>query len=306
MSLREYALDFYSATIELTSHSNREQAAWALDLHILPALGRRPIDEITRAEIQSFLNAKIHDGLARSSTGHLRKFLHAIFTLAEADLLVPTNPVRLTKLPPLRTTEKTVQPYTAEECRRLLVACRGKACYNAVYVAVTLGGNKRECLGLEKSDIGPDFVLVRRQSPDEEGSTSLKTSARKRRIPVPTWWKDGLEPFNGQRLCTQTERNVLGDIPRLNKNGKKLPARGMKGAAHSAGLREVDFHSLRASVKTGLLELGCPDAIRDSILGHSRSAISMAYESPSDELKRSFLAKWIALVVPLEAAGKAG
>lgn len=287
----------YIPTVQGHSAKWREQIGWALDCHIWPELGADPIDKIDRHRIQTFLNKKVKGdgkkpGLARSSVMHIRKVLHAIFEIAEADEAVAKNPVRLTKLAPERVKEEKA-PYTAEEIRKLLHVSYGAYYRNAEYMSATIGLREGECLGVEWTDIKKDHISVVRQAPDDDNSTSLKTTASRRRIPIPEGWADGLVKVRGKLVCGRASaRNIVGIRSGFTKKGKPIKPRGYKGAAERAGLPDRTFHSLRAACATGLMSVGCPEALIAEILGHTRRGATAIYAKGSDEEKRKYLQLW--------------
>jgi integrase len=65
----------------------------ALDLHILPRFGDRPIDSIKRPEIKDFLVQKVNDGYAKGSVALMKDILSGVFTHAWDAELIESNPV---------------------------------------------------------------------------------------------------------------------------------------------------------------------------------------------------------------------
>jgi integrase len=62
--------------------------------HWLPALGPRPLAEITRAEIRQVITGKMRQGMSRTTAGHLLTTLQSCLTIAEEEELISKTPLR--------------------------------------------------------------------------------------------------------------------------------------------------------------------------------------------------------------------
>lgn len=270
-TFREFSQKRYLPTVIHHSASWKNQIGWALDKHIYPKFRSVPLEHIDRHSILTFFTSKIRQGYSRDSILTLRKVMFAVLNLAEIDGHISKNPVRFVKLPPIRTKEKP-QPLTLEQVATLLGQCTNPNIYNAVYLAVSLGLRKRECLGLRFSDVENGQVRVMRQAPDSDGSTSLKTRSSQRVIPVGETWQRGISGDSEGLFCGgMTERNVFGSI-----TGK----RGYKWCLRKAGLPDRTFHSLRDTFATELASMGMPEELLAVVLGHSRKSVTAIYARP--------------------------
>jgi len=79
-TLYSFYLNVYFPTVIHRSRNWRFQIAWAMDTHILPAFGRKKLDEITRAQVQRHFNGL---DLAPKSLSHVKKVFSGIMALAE-------------------------------------------------------------------------------------------------------------------------------------------------------------------------------------------------------------------------------
>jgi Phage integrase, N-terminal SAM-like domain len=61
--------------------------------HWLPALGSKPLPEITRAEIRQVITGKMRQGMSRTTAGHRLTALQSCLTIAEGEL-IPKTPFR--------------------------------------------------------------------------------------------------------------------------------------------------------------------------------------------------------------------
>lgn len=70
-----------------------------IDRHLIPAIGRHRLRDLTLEHVDRFLRAKAATGLSRSSVGRLRSILTDALTHAERRQLVGRNAGRLSILP---------------------------------------------------------------------------------------------------------------------------------------------------------------------------------------------------------------
>lgn len=274
-TLAEFYAHAYLPTVAGHSDKWRQQIAWAWG-KVPERLKNTDMREITRMDLQRLLSGL---KLGRTSVGHVRRVLHAVFNLAEADDIIPKNPVRAVKLAPNRKAQAL--PYTAAELRLLLDAAEGMACYNAVALAGMLGLRKGECLGLMWRDIRGGKVYVERQL-----SGPLKTANSRRAIPLPA----GL-PFAPNDtpyvVEVRNERNLVG----YASDAKRGTGRGYARAIQKAGLEPKTFHSLRKTCATELERAGCPQGLISAILGHSGGGVTRLYIHNDEEMMRAYLTR---------------
>ena len=261
-SLDGFAQTFYLPTVRHTSEKWREQIAWALDAHILKDLGSRPVAEITRHELQTYLNAKLRR-LSRSSVGHLRKVLYAVLSLAEADDLIPKNPVRHVKLPPPEHIEPPT--YDVEQCLALMQIGWATPVADFVFLAAFLGLRSTEAANAEWRR-GERVLRVR----------SAKTAAGVREMPLP---EVGIAYLESR-----------GDRFKLGKSeSRNMRERYLYPAMAGAGLPWLRPHELRHSFATNLRRLGCPEDVRADLLGHKGRSITRRYSHDWEDGKRQWL-----------------
>ena len=100
----------------MSTRSTNEQR---IRQHILSGFSGRPLSNISRTELQIFLNGKAATGLSFSTVDHLRWDLKQIFGMAYSDGLIRTNPA--TELYTSRQAQKRGKPILSfEEVQRCL------------------------------------------------------------------------------------------------------------------------------------------------------------------------------------------
>lgn len=93
LALRDYAVRWMTRAAPNLRVGTRRQYAWAMDEHVLPALGDLRLEQLDRARVADFLAGKLRDGLARKTVSNIRTTLHACLEEArETDGLIVVNP----------------------------------------------------------------------------------------------------------------------------------------------------------------------------------------------------------------------
>jgi len=250
--------------------------------HIQPLLGKRPVRDLTRADIIRFLAAVERGdtagtfktrprGLARVTGGRGTAartvgLLQGILTFAVSEGIIDSNPALGIALPPA---EKRTRYLDAGEYRamgRALAAAeqaKGNPWALAAvrYLAVT-GARKSEALTLKWDDIdrARHTVIYR----DSKTGTSIR--------PLP-----------------RAALDAIGELPRMKANPFVFVA--SKGAGgyltglskivgrimEAAGIAQATAHTLRHSLATHANDLGISEPVIAALLGHSRHSITSRY-----------------------------
>src|SRR3954453_22632385 len=156
----------------------------ALRIRVLPELGTRRLDTITRSDLQALVDRLLAEGQHPSTIRNSLMPLRAIFrrTIARGDLAI--NPTRGLELPAVRGTRDRIA--APAEAAALLAAldqqdrARGAT---AMYAGLRRG----ELRALELSDIDLDANVIRVQRSWDavEGLIDPKSHAGRRTVPVP-------------------------------------------------------------------------------------------------------------------------
>jgi len=94
-------------------------------LHLVPELGDRLLNSVSRREMQDLLEKKAKT-LARSVVAHIRWYLNAIFKLAVSDGILASNPAAELRVPTRRNEWLTIRALTEEEVVRYLDALEAR------------------------------------------------------------------------------------------------------------------------------------------------------------------------------------
>lgn len=124
----------YAETIWLPQHLieavTRQTYIYVLHRHVLPAFGHMQLTAVTAADVRAWVAAQHARGLKPVTIAHNKMLLSAIFTTAFNDQLIPIQPCRGVKTPPIpRKPRRVITPaqfdtiyqYLRDPLMRLLV-----------------------------------------------------------------------------------------------------------------------------------------------------------------------------------------
>ncbi len=120
-------------------------------LHVIPVLGKKPLDRITTTDVTRWLRAKKDGGLSAKTCNHLRGLLRNVLNDAVKAGLIVRNPVMATE--PIRGESRTIAPLERDEIERLFVAIAGRPDEILIRLTLSLGLRIGETLGLRWDDV---------------------------------------------------------------------------------------------------------------------------------------------------------
>jgi integrase len=249
----------------------------SLDLRVLPEFGANRLSELTRADIQGFVDRLLTQKLAPSTIANTVNPLQAIYRHAVRRDLVAINPTRDVELPAARGRRERIA--SATEAARLLEALpdRDRAIWATAFYA---GLRRGELLALRGSDIdlGKAEIRVARSWDQYEGPVAPKSRAGLRTIPILAVLARHLEGLPGDSDL------VFGRGPERPFAPKSLSQRaGRAWATVNAReediasregrepdlLRPITFHECRHTFASLLIDAGVnPKAIQE-FMGHA-------------------------------------
>jgi integrase len=273
---RTTVADFYAvwAARQPWRDSSRESVDAAFRIHILPALGVRPLGSVRRGDVESWAAGL---SVAATTARKVAQYLGTMFEAAVADGLVASNPARGAKRP--RVDPEPVVPFTSEELDRIWDASP-----DWFRIALTLGAmcglRQGEAAGLtvDRLDLPRRSLKVDRQLVSPPRGPAVfgppKTARSHRTVPLAdvavTYLASHLERFGtGEHGLVLHEngrpvrRQRLDDVWEIVRDAAVLP-----------GSR---YHDCRHTYASTLLSGGVSVAAAAEYLGHTPAVLLKTY-----------------------------
>jgi len=265
------------------SHVGRDGTARIVDnalrLHILPALGWRPLQSVFRSDIQALVKA-MSESYAPGSVRNIYDVLSKVFGSAVDDRVVASSPCRRIVLPAVDDSEVTIP--TTDEVAALHDAFNPRY-RSAVVLLAGSGVRVGEMPGLDVQllDFLRKTVRVERQRLQNGKIGPTKTTKSVRAIPV------------GQTVLDHAAAH-LAEFPTdgplfTARGGQPLSYGGWKYAWQRAQTKTglaLDTHDLRHFYASGLISGGASVKQVQVVLGHASPVVTLRVYShlwPGDE-----------------------
>lgn len=268
--------------------------------HIVPSIGKMPLERVGSAAIQKFINQKLQSGrldgkggLSVKTAGDLIGLLKRSLRPAGIELNIRLPKYSLPKLRVLTHEEQTA-----------LIAAAGKEddmLGLGVQISLFTGIRIGELCSLKWKDVSLDDGIlkisktlqrIRNCEPGGKNKTVVVVSTPKsecsvRNIPLPH--------FLLHRLA-RARKNVCDEDYILTGSRRYVEPRlcqyRFKKLIKKAGIRDVNYHALRHTFATRCVELGVDVKTISELLGHSNVNITLnRYVHPAFEHQRDCLEK---------------
>ena len=279
---------------------------YLIDTHIVPALGRKRIDQISGTQINCFLDDKLNHGRLDGTGGLSQAYVRSIMLIIQSSLNYAVTQEMCQALrtkickPPNRPKKLTI--LCAKEQQKLEAACLTDIDETKIGILLSLYTGLRigEVCALSWSDVDLDeqIIYVRhtisrinQKSPDGKTTTILtvdqpKTLSSVRYVPLCSW----LTPI----LLLQKDR-AASEYVISQKHGFVNP-RTYEYRYHrvlqTGGIADINYHALRHTFATRCIESGMDVKTLSEILGHADASTTLnTYVHSSLERKRIQLEK---------------
>lgn len=224
---------------------------------ILPYLGDKPLSKITKADIRAWVKWMQGKGAGAPTIHKAHICLSAMFSTAVEDEEVKTNPCNGAKLPPMVRGLKHV--ITKEEFDVLLLQMPEK--YRPLLqVAIGTGARQGECIALTPDDVDGQWLSITKTISYKKVKHHPK-NAEHRRIKITPELAKVMETYPDYSKLS------LGSF-RLNH---------WHPACRRAGIKDFNFHDLRATHASWLAANGCDVVTIQERLGHHDLKTTMLY-----------------------------
>jgi integrase len=270
------------ATMEFSTWQRHEEY---VRLHIVPALGKVRMAQVTPQQVQALYAERLASGLSSTTVHHLHATLHKAFKDAERLRVVARNVTKLVNVP--RVAETEIHPLTAEEARRLLHVTRGERSSALYALALSSGMRVSELLGLQWSEVDFDnsLIRVRWQLRRDEGKWVWKQPKTKRSRRQIALAGSTIEALRRHKETQDVERAELGaawedyELVFCTQRGRPLSARNLyrrfKQLLKYGSLPDIRIHDLRHTAATLLLAGKVNPKVVSEMLGHASVSITL-------------------------------
>lgn len=252
--------------------------------HIVPAIGKVKLREVTPERVQKLLNEGLKKGLAPSSVRGLRATLRAAMSEAWRGSYVENNPVERTRPPKVE--KKDPEHLSVAEGKKLIEASERHPLGNLFVFALFTGARIGEATGLRWENVDFErktvrFVAQLQRIESKLVLKGLKSKSSRRTLALPS---QAFKALQDQRTGQMVALSIYGEG--LNPEGyvfttddgrpldPKTVNDNLKALLKRAGIKEVSFHTLRHTAATMLVAAGVPLNQVKEQLGHSQVALT--------------------------------
>jgi integrase len=261
------------------AYSTYKRYAGIVGKHLKPALGRRKLKDLTRAEVRKLYAAK-GETLSPRSVDYIHVTLQTALSRAVRDDLIPRNVAAGERPHSTRhASPDRVKALSPAQVRALLDAARGTRNEALYVVALHTGLRQGELLGLRWADVDGGKVAVRRAlkiTARGLGFGPPKNKASRRSVTLNRTAAGALRAHkvrqNQERIAAREWHDMGLVFP--NRVGKPSDPTNLYYREHKplftrAGLEGFTFHALRHTFATALFSRGEHPKRVQSLLGHS-------------------------------------
>jgi integrase len=263
-------------------------------LYLTPGLGNHKLATLSVPSVQQFFNQRLEEGHSIRKVQIMRTVLSAALTRAIREELITRNVARLAELPQWR--PKTIRPWTVDEARGFLAACKPHYLYAAFVLLLLYGLRRGEVLGLRWQDIDFDSGTIRVEQQLQQLNNGalhvgpVKTRAGHRKLPLLKLAREALEV---QAQIQARYRADMGsawpatDLVFTTRTGRPIAprnfVRSFRSICEANRIRIIKVHHIRHTVASLLKGLGVAARDAQIILGHSRLAVTLEIYTHTDE-----------------------
>jgi len=242
-----------------------------LELHVLPTLGHRPIDDITRKDIHALIDALMDEGRPGGplpgAAREVLKHVHRLFDFAYDRDLVAANPAHKFKRKDIKSNGDAGRPLDDDELRAIWKAACTLGYPHGPWIKLLMltGARRNEWAEASRSEI--DFADRTHNIPAARYKTD---HAHQVPLAAPAW-------------------EIVDALPIWNEGDFLFSTNGGTVAINSAGAakKKLDklapterpwrLHDFRVTCKTRMADLGVKPEHSEAVLGHRKQGMDAVY-----------------------------
>jgi integrase len=278
-------IDQWEAVGDITARSAEGYRRYATN-QIAPHIGTKPVQKLTRLDVEAWHTILRNSGLAARTIGHAHRLLGKVLRDAEVDGLVTKNVARNQRAPRVAENEVAVVP----DLPAFISALRGSERFHALaMLALFTGMRLSEVLALRWNRVDLDAGVIQvREALEQTGAHGIrfkepKSKAGKRDITLPDVLIDVLCEHRKSRLESRMQLGLgrLRDDALLFSDieGNPLAPNAVSTRfgefAASIGMSQITFHALRHTHASQLIASGIDIVTVSKRLGHSKPDITL-------------------------------
>lgn len=263
-----------------------------METHVLPAIGSRPLQQLTATMLNALYGELLCRGGERGPLSPKTvSYVHTIVHKALADAVdagvAPRNVAERAKPPrPNRHQRREIQCWEPHELARFLEATRGTRLEDAWRLAAMTGMRRGEVLGLRWGDVDLDAArLAVRNAVVTVSYAVLESSPKNHQARVVDLDPETVELLREHRVRQQADRDqwsadhVDRDLVIAKENGEPIHPQSFSQAfdrlVRNAALRRIRLHDLRHTHATIAVRAGVPLKVISERLGHESPVFTL-------------------------------
>jgi integrase len=276
-TLAQYVATWLESIEGLVRPRTLDAYARRLELHVLPLLGERRLDEIGIDDILALIAGLSKQGYAGTTIHAVLTPLSRLFAHAARRGLIEVNPISKldrTERPRVWRQERPV--LTRDEIGRLLEAA--SPCQRTILVPAVLSGLRQgELLGLRWRNIDFDnqVIQVRSALDRRQQDVPPKTQHAMRDVILMPALATLLQQHRNQSQFSSADDYVFATRVGTPTHWRNLSSRSLKPALKKASIQAIRWHDLRHTFASLLIAGGANVIFVSRQLGHSSSQITL-------------------------------
>ena len=293
-------MDFWYQQYEKQRIRPTTQSAYEtkIYLHIIPTLGKIPLNKISQNDLQQFYNKlkvsgrlihtdKYGDGLSDAFIRACHAMCRKGLQKAVEDGLIRVNPAIGCKLPPKKARE--MQVLTREEMQRFMIQAKADGYFELFLLELSTGMRRGEIAALQWADLNMQTgeLHISRQATTVHGNIQITTPKTKSSI------RTVILPPEIVKILAEYRKKVNSrwmfpspikeDAPRHPSSIRKILERTLERAE----CKHIRFHDLRHTFATLSLKYGVDVKTLSGALGHYDAGFTLStYTHATAEMKR--------------------